>query len=293
MSIGLILEGGASKGVFTAGVLNYLMEQKVEFPYVAGVSAGACNGLDYVAGQIGRTKDCMIPKTKEEHYFGFGQMRKSGRFYDIQRAFSEYPYELYPFDFETYFASDVINEIVVTNCHTGKAEYIREKKSEKRLLRASMASSSMPFFAPMIKLDGEYYLDGGIVDSIPLQRALDLGYEKNVVILTHNKFYRPRVSEGQMRLCRRKYRNYPKLIKAIEERRFMYLKQVALVRKLEKEGKVLVIRPQIPAVGRMESDGQKLEIFYSHGYEYMKEQYEKLCEFILKEDQTPTSISGE
>jgi len=280
MSVGLVLEGGACKGVFTAGVLDYLMEQKVEFPYVVGVSAGECNALDYVSGQIGRTKDCMIPKTREERYFGFGQMRKSGRFFDIERVFDVYPYELYPFDFEAYFASKVINEIVVTNCRTGKAEYIREKKSEKRLLRAGMASSSMPFFTPMVKLDGEYYLDGGIADSIPLQRAIDLGYEKNIVILTHNKFYRPRVSEGQIHLCRRKYRNYPMLIKAIEERSFMYLKQVALMRKLEKEGKVLVLRPQIPAVGRMESDVQKLELFYSHGYEYMKEQYKELCEFI-------------
>lgn len=281
MKIGLVLEGGGAKGVFTAGVLDFLMQRKVSFPYVIGVSAGECNALDFVSGQIGRSKDCMIPRSKKDRYFGLGQLHKSGRLFDIQRVFKEYPYELYPFDFNAYFSSDVMNEIVVTNCRTGKAEYLTEKKSEERLLGACMASASLPFFTPMVKLDGELYLDGGIADSIPIGRAMEQGYEKNVVVLTHNQFYRPRMSQNQVRFSRRKYRKYPQLIRAIEDRGFMYLKQLALLRRLEKEGKVFVIRPEAAAVGRMEVDVRRLEAFYEHGYETMRERIGELEAFLM------------
>lgn len=280
MKLGLVLEGGACKGVFTAGALDYLMEKKVWFPYVVGVSAGACNAFDYVSGQVGRTKKCMIPKTRADQYFGFRQMTRSGHFFDIQRVFKEYPYERYPFDFDAYFASPVVNEIVVTNCHTGRAEYLTEKKSQSRLLGAGMASSSMPFLTSKVKLDGNLYLDGGIADSIPIERALGQGCQKNVVILTHNQFYRPRLSKGELKLCKRKYRDFPKLIKAMEERSFVYLQQLALLRRLEQAGKVFVLRPQVQAVGRMEKDGEKLEVFYQHGYTHMQERYEALCTFM-------------
>lgn len=280
MNVGLVLEGGACKGVFTAGVLDYLMEKDVFFPYVVGVSAGQCNALDYVSDQIGRTRDCMIPKDRKEGYFGFRSFSETGRIFDIQKVFREYPFKQFPFDFETYFSSPVVNEIVVTNCLTGRAEYIREKKSKERLLTASTASSSMPFLAPMVKLDGEYYLDGGLSDSIPVQRALDMGYEKNVVIMTHNLHYRPRLSTAEIRIYRKKYHAYPKLADTIQKRPAMYLKQLALLRRLEKEGKVFIIRPQIPSIRRMERDFDKMTVFYEHGYAYMKEQYEALCSFM-------------
>lgn len=280
MSVGLVLEGGACKGIFTAGAMDYLMENEVYFPYVVGVSAGQCNALDYLSGQIGRTRDCMIPSEKKDGYYGFHSFSRTGRLFDIQKIFWEYPYKQFPFDFKSYFNSSIINEIVVTNCHTGRAEYLQESSSEERLMKASMASSSMPFFTTMIRLDGEYYLDGGISDSIPIQRALDRGCDKVVVIMTHNQHYRPRLSEMELSMCRRKYRNFPGIQKAITGRPSMYLKQLAQMRRLEKEGKVLVVRPQIPAVSRMERDRDKMAAFFEHGYEYMKEQYNQLCSFM-------------
>lgn len=283
MNVGLVLEGGACKGIFTAGVMDYLMENKVYFPYVAGVSAGQCNALDYLSGQIGRTKDCMLPAEKRDGYYGFYSFSRTGRLFDIQKIFEEYPYKQFPFDFKTYFASPIVNEIVVTNCHTGRAEYLQEKCSKERLLKASMASSSMPFFTPMVKLDGEYYLDGGIADSIPFQRAFDSGCDKVVVIMTHNRHYRPRLSEVELMMCRKKYRNFPGIERAIENRPAMYLKQLAQMRRLEKDGKVFVLRPQVPAVGRLESDRDKMKAFFEHGYEYMKEQYDNLCAFMEAE----------
>lgn len=280
MKVGLVLEGGACKGIFTAGVVDYLMDQGVYFPYIAGVSAGQCNALDYVSGQTGRTRDCMIPAENRDSYYGFHSFYRTGKLFDIRKIFLEYPYRQFPFDFKAYFESPIVNEIVVTNCHTGRAEYLQEKHSEERLLTASMASSSMPFLAPMVRLDGEYYLDGGMADSIPFERAFNQGCEKVVVVMTHNQHYRPRLSEAELSLCRRKNRNFPGLQKAIVGRPAMYLKQLAGMRRLEKEGKVMVIRPQIPAVGRLERDRSKMAAFFDHGYEYMKEQYHKLEAFM-------------
>ena len=125
----LVLEGGATRGVFTSGALDYLMERDAYFSHVIGVSAGSCNGVDYVSKQIGRTRDCMIHKEKEySYYYGFRKFVREKSILDMDMVFEKYPKEIFPFDFDTYFASDIECEIVTTNCETGKAEYMTEKE---------------------------------------------------------------------------------------------------------------------------------------------------------------------
>ncbi|MCI8583034.1 MAG: patatin family protein [Dorea sp.] len=278
----MVLEGGATRGVFTSGVLDYLMEEQVELSHLVSVSAGACNGVDYVSRQIGRTRDCMIHKEKEyNYYFGFRKFVKEKSILDMDMVFDRYPNELFPFDYDTYFASETECEIVTTNCRTGKAEYMTERKDRGRLMKVCRASSSMPLISPMVDIDGELYLDGGLADSIPIKRALEIGNQKVIVILTRNPDYRKRpTTKAVAKLYRQAYRSYPKLVRTAILRNKKYNQQAELVEKLEKEGKIFVVRPLIPTVSRLEKDYDMLMNFYDHGYCLMRREYNRLMEYL-------------
>ena len=140
VSSSLILEGGGNRGVFTAGALDFLMEKDVKFPYVVGVSAGSCNALDYVSHQPGRTRDCMIVEDKENSYIATRAALKKHQLFDMDMVFDRYPNELFPFDFDTFFQSDIQCEMVVTNCLTGDAEYMSEKHDRQRLMDIAVAN---------------------------------------------------------------------------------------------------------------------------------------------------------
>lgn len=278
----LILEGGATRGVFTSGVLDYLMEEDMYMSDVIGVSAGSCNGVDYVSKQIGRTRDCMIHKEKEySYYYGFTKFIREKSILDMDMVFDKYPKELFPFDFETYFSSDIECEIVTTNCETGKAEYMTEGKDPERLMRLCRASSSMPLISPIVNIDGVPYLDGGLADSIPIKRALEKENEKIVVVLTRNPGYRKKpVSKGVAKMYRRAYKNYPNLVRTILTRSIRYNRQMEMIEKLGQENRIYVIRPLIPTVSRLEKDYDTLTNFYEHGYNLMKKEYDRLLKYL-------------
>ena len=254
----------------------------MEVSHLVSVSAGACNGVDYVSRQIGRTRDCMIHKEKEyNYYFGFRKFVKEKSILDMDMVFDKYPNELFPFDYDTYFASETECEIVTTNCRTGKAEYMTERNDRGRLMKVCRASSSMPLISPMVEIDGELYLDGGLADSIPIERALETGNQKIIVILTRNPDYRKRpTTKAVAKLYRRAYRSYPKLVRTAILRNIKYNQQAELVEKLEKEGKIFVLRPLIPPVSRLEKDYDILMNFYDHGYCLMRREYNRLMEYL-------------
>lgn len=280
----IVLEGGATRGVFTSGVLDYLMEEDLYFSHVIGVSAGSCNGVDYVSRQIGRTKKCMIPEKKEYSYYsGVRNVIKGKSILDMDMVFDTFPKKIYPFDFETYFQSDMVCEIVTTNCETGKAEYMTEGEDPDRLMKLCRASSSMPLLSPIVNVDGVPYLDGGLADSVPIRRALKLGNEKIVLVLTRNPGYRKKpISKGTAKLYRRAYKKYPNLVHAAVYRNHVYNKTMELVERLEEEEKIFVIRPLVPTVSRLERDETALTAFYQHGYNLMKRQREALQRYLEK-----------
>lgn len=280
----LVLEGGATRGVFTSGVLDFLMEKDFYTTDVIGVSAGACNAIDYVSRQIGRTKKCMIHKKKEyDFYLGLRKMVKEKSMMDMDLIFDRYPKELIPFDFDTYFQSEMKCDQVVTNCETGKAEYLDERKEKERLLKICRASSSMPLAAPIVRIDGVPYLDGGLADSVPIERALKKGRKKIIVILTRNEGYRKKKpSLGETRIYRAAYKKYPNLVRTILRRPYVYNKQMEQIEQLERKGEIFVLRPKIKTIGRMEKNYDRLTSFYEHGYVQMKEEYERLLEYLNK-----------
>ena len=280
----LVLEGGATRGVFTSGVLDFLMEKDFYTTDVIGVSAGACNAIDYVSRQIGRTKKCMIHKEKEyDFYLGLRKMVKEKSMMDMDLIFDRYPKELIPFDFDTYFQSEMKCDQVVTNCETGKAEYLDERKEKERLLKICRASSSMPLAAPIVRIDGVPYLDGGLADSVPIERALKKGRKKIIVILTRNEGYRKKKpSLGETRIYRAAYKKYPNLVRTILRRPYVYNKQMEQIEQFERKGEIFVLRPKIKTIGRMEKNYDRLTSFYEHGYVQMKEEYERLLEYLNK-----------
>lgn len=279
---GLVLEGGATRGVFTSGVLDYLMEQDLYIPYVVGVSAGACNAVDYVSRQDGRTRDCMIHKGKENSYINLKTMVRKRSLFDMDMIFDKYPNEIFPFDYDTYFQSDMQCELVVTNCVTGQAEYLNETSSRERFMKICRASSSVPLASPMVNIDGTPYLDGGIADSIPIIRSLKTGHKKHVVVLTRNYGYRKKPLKKSGPLYAAAFKKYPNLVRALLHRPYLYNKTVSYIEKWEKEGRIFVIRPQIKTVSRTEQDYNTLMNFYQHGYDQMQEQMEGLLEYLKK-----------
>lgn len=280
----LVLEGGATRGVFTSGALDYLMEKDFYTSYVIGVSAGSCNALGYVSKQPGRTRDCMIHKEKEySYYYGFRKFIKEKSLMDMDMVFDRYPNEIYPFDYDTYFASDIECEIVTTNCVTGRAEYMTEDSDKQRLMKICRASCSMPLICPMVNVDGIPYLDGGLADSIPIERAMEIGNGKTIVVLTRNPGYRKKMpSRATVQLYRRAYKKYPNLIRSIVNRSIMYNRTMKLLEQLESEGKIFVLRPLIPTVSRLEKDYDALMHFYEHGYRLMRKEYDELMRFLEK-----------
>lgn len=278
----LVLEGGATRGVFTSGALDYLMEQDVYMSDVIGVSAGACNAVDYVSKQPGRTRDCMIPEEKNGTYlYGFRDTIRNRSLMNMDLIFDKYPNEMIPFDFDTYFQSDIHCELVTTNCLTGKAEYMTEESDRERLMKICRASSSMPLLTPIVNIDDVPYLDGGLADSVPIKRAQELGNEKIVVILTKNEGYRKQVlSPAMQQLYKKAYKSYPNVVRTILRRSFMYNKTMNHIDQLEKRGEIFVLRPHVKPVSRIERNQEALLAFYEHGYHYMERKMDDLMAYV-------------
>ena len=278
----LILEGGAVRGVFTSGVLDYLMEKDLYFSHVVGVSAGTCNGVNYVSRQIERTKKCMIHQEDEyDYYMGIRKFIKEKSLLNMDMIFDKFPNEIFPFDYDTYFNSDIYTEWVTTNCLTGKAEYMDSRDSKEQLMKICRASSIMPLISPIVNIDGIPYLDGGLSDSIPIRRAMKYGNKKMVIVLTKNKGYRKKfVTKAKRKLYESAYKKYPELVKTLIKRPVIYNRTLDKIEQLEEEGKIFVIRPEVAMISRLERNMEKLEEFYRHGHEEMERRYDELTEYL-------------
>ena len=262
----LVLEGGGLRGVFTCGVLDAFMERGIQFPLTVGVSAGACNGLSYMSGQKGRAKASNIDLMDKYHYIGLKYLLTQGCIMDFKLLFEEFPEKIIPYDYDAYFANPNRFVMVTTNCLTGKAEYLEERKDPRRVMEIVRASSSLPFVTQITYVDSVPMLDGGICDSIPVEYVLAQGFKDITVILTRNRGYRK--SEKPNPFLRLFYRKYPKLQDAIANRNREYNRTMDLIEHLEEEGKITVIRPLKPIeVDRMEKDTAKLRQLYNEGYE--------------------------
>lgn len=269
----LVLEGGGMRGIFTIGVLDALMEHGIRFPYVIGVSAGACNGCSYVSRQHGRARFSNIDMMREYDYINLRNLVTQGNIFDVKLLYDRLPNEIWPFDYPEFFSSGIEYEMVVTNCRTGEAEYKSELSDKVRTMDIILASSTLPYVGKMVAFDGSEYLDGGITDSIPLRHAQEKGYKKAVVIVTRNLGYRKPITHGtvvnKIQSANRwlYYHKYPKLMEALRQRGIVYNEQLQYLEEQERQGTISVIRPDRPiVVDRIERNVSRLEALYADGH---------------------------
>lgn len=264
MKIGMVLEGGAMRGLYTAGVLDVFMEAGVHFDGVIGVSAGALFGVNFLSGQSGRVIRYNKKYNRDKKYMGLRPLLKTGNIVDTNYAYERVPRELDPFDDETFKKSGVPFFAVVTNLRTGQAEYPRITSvfEQMDVLRAS---GSMPFVSRAVKLGEDYYLDGAVADSIPFKKMLDLGYDKLVVILTKPKGYRKKPIPSKL-VAAVYGKKWPRFAIALRRRHEMYNAQLDRLEELETKGVVQVIRPSEKVkISRTEKDPAKMEKMYQLG----------------------------
>ncbi len=262
---GLVLEGGGMRGVFTSGVLDGFMKHDLYFRYVVAVSAGACNGMSYMSHQPRRARISNIDYLARYNYIGIRHLVTQGCIFDRELLYDKFPNQYLPFDFDTFFNNQCTFEMVTTNCQTGQAMYLSEKHDRQRALDIVRASSSLPYVSKIVEVDGIPMLDGGIVDSIPVQRAIDMGHPFNVVVCTRNKGYRE--TGRDYKIPRFIYRNYPRLRVALSRRIAAYNKQLEMIDRMEAAGQIICIRPERPMeVTRMAKDTAKLERLYEEGF---------------------------
>ncbi len=262
---GLVLEGGGMRGVFTSGVLDGFMKHDLYFRYVVAVSAGACNGMSYMSHQPRRARISNIDYLARYNYIGIRHLVTQGCIFDRELLYDKFPNQYLPFDFDTFFNNQCTFEMVTTNCRTGQAMYLSEKHDRQRALDIVRASSSLPYVSKIVEVDGIPMLDGGIVDSIPVQRAIDTGHPFNVVVCTRNKGYRE--TGRDYKIPRFIYRNYPRLRVALSRRIAAYNKQLEMIDRMEAAGQIICIRPERPMeVTRMAKDTAKLERLYEEGF---------------------------
>ena len=261
----LVLEGGGMRGVFTSGVLDAFMKHDLTFPYIVAVSAGACNGMSYVSHQPRRARISNIDYLARYKYIGLRHLVTQGCIFDRELLYDKFPNQYLPFDFDTFFSSPMTFEMVTTNCLTGQPMYLSERHDRQRALDIVRASSSLPYVSKIVDVDGIPMLDGGIVDSIPLLHAIDMGHPTNVLVLTRNRGYRN--TGKDMKIPRFIYRKYPRLRVALSRRLAAYNAQLEYVERMEDEGRVICIRPERPMeVDRIEKDISKLERLYEEGF---------------------------
>lgn len=277
---GLILEGGAMRGMFTAGVIDVMMENGIDFDGAIGVSAGAAFGCNYKSKQVGRVIRYNMKYCADRRYSGIGSLIKTGNIFSTDFAYGEVPLKFDVFDFETYQSNPMDFYVVCTDVETGKAVYHNYGGKDDHCFDWIRASASMPIVSQIVDIDGRKLLDGGIADSIPVKYFEELGYRKNVVVLTQPENYQKKKNR-LMPLIRLKYRRYPKLVETMANRHLVYNAALDYIKDRERQGALFVIRPKEKLkIGKVEKNPDKLKEVYDIGRETAAAQIQAIKDFL-------------
>nr|WP_272873233.1 patatin family protein [Alteribacter salitolerans] len=280
-NVGLVLEGGGMRGMYTAGILEYFLKKDWHFPYVIGVSAGACNAASYISKQLGRNEKVTIGYCTHPDYISYKRWFSKGELFNMDLIFDQIPNQEVFFDFDAFFGSDQKFLVGTTDCATGETIYYEKNEVGDSFLNILRASSSLPFVAPVTRYKERVLMDGGISDPIPLKRSMKDGNEKHIVVLTQRDgYFKKPLTRGKW-VFKRKYKGHPGLIKAVEGRSVVYNEAIEEVRKAEKDGRAFVFRPdELMGVSRVEKREERLRSLYEHGYEHAKKRADELEAFL-------------
>ena len=280
MSVGLVLEGGGMRGMYTAGVLDVFLDENIKVDGIIGVSAGVLFGVNYLSKQKGRAIRYNKKYIKDKKYMGIYSLLTTGNIINNEFSYYEVPFKLDKFDDDEFKKSDTKFYATVTNVNTGKAEYLRLTSvlEQMEILRATAA---LPFVSKIVELNSGKYLDGGIADSIPIDKCKEMGYDKIIVVLTRPIDYRKK--KPHELIAKIKYGKYPNLVNTINNRYIHYNEEVNRVIDLENKKEIIVIRPsKTIEIGRIEKDIKKIEEMYNLGVNDCKKNIEKIKKYILK-----------
>ena len=278
MKIGLVLEGGAMRGMYTAGVLDTFLDKDFWVNGIISVSAGALFGVNYPSRQKGRAIRYNKKFISDKRYISFKSLVSTGNIVNKDFAFYEVPFKYDVFDNKTFKESDIDFYVAVTNLQTAQSEYVKliDPFAQMEVLRAT---SAMPYVSRPVEIDGIPYLDGAIADSIPVEQMQKLGYDKIIVILTRTLDYRK--SKPMTWIAKWFYRHYPHFADAVNQRYAMYNRQVENVIKLAEKGDIFVIRPSVDLkIKRIEKDPNKLQAMYELGIKDMQLQWKNLLDYL-------------
>jgi predicted patatin/cPLA2 family phospholipase len=262
---GLVLEGGAMRGLWTAGVIDVMMEHDIWPDGLIGVSAGAAFGCNYKSRQVGRAIRYNTKYARDSRYSGLKSWLTSGNYYNAEFGYHTMPKELDVFDDDAFNKNPMAFYVVCTDVLTGNPVYQLLSEATEETYDWIRASASMPLASKVVELQGRKLLDGGVADSIPLEYFESIGYRRNVVILTQPAGYQKEHNK-LMALMRLSLRHYPKMIEAMDKRHLMYNRQLQYVAQAEQEGRCLVIRPEdkIP-IGHISHDASQMRLVYEQG----------------------------
>lgn len=275
----LVLEGGGMRGMFSAGVFEAFMLKGLVFPYITAVSAGACNILSYMSNQPLRTRRIIENYVTDKRYFSLKNWMEKGSIFGFDFIFEDLPKTLLPFDFETYYNYPGVLQVGTTDCRSGQSVWFGKEAIGHSFLPVR-ASASLPFLAPIVHIGSRDLLDGALVAPIPYEKAQESGYKKFIIVLTRNSGYRKKKSVPQI-LLKTWYKDYPKLWEIMQQRPELYNKQLEYVEQLEKDGKAVIIRPQIPLeIDRLDIKPDKLLGLHDHGIGCGLEAYDKIINLI-------------
>ncbi|MEI3578455.1 MAG: patatin family protein [Acutalibacteraceae bacterium] len=281
MKTGLVLEGGGKRGIYAAGVLDVLLENNIWADGLIGTSAGAVNGCSYVSNQYERNLRYNIRFAKEKRYMSIYSLITTGNVVGTDFAYNILPNKLEVFDYDAFEKSPVAYYVTCSNVETGKAEYIQCKSLRGKNMDYLRASASLPYVSQIVEIDGKKYLDGGICDSIPLKAFQDMGYEKNLVVLTRPRGYIKKPENNL--LANLYYRKYPAFVTALRNRYAVYNRTLKYIEQQENQGNILVLRPsESIRVGRMEQDPERLKQMYELGKNDAGQMLDAIASFLSK-----------
>lgn len=281
MKTGLVLEGGGKRGIYAAGVLDVLLENNIWADGLIGTSAGAVNGCSYVSNQYERNLRYNIRFAKEKRYMSIYSLITTGNVVGTDFAYNILPNKLEVFDYDAFEKSPVAYYVTCSNVETGKAEYIQCKSLRGKNMDYLRASASLPYVSQIVEIDGKKYLDGGICDSIPLKAFQNMGYEKNLVVLTRPKGYIKKPENNL--LANLYYRKYPAFVTALRNRYAVYNRTLKYIEQQENQGNILVLRPsESIRVGRMEQDPERLKQMYELGKNDAGQMLDAIASFLSK-----------
>ncbi len=279
---GLVLEGGGIRGIYTAGVLDVLMENHITVDGVIGVSAGAIHGATYVANQPGRNIRYNLKYRNDKRYLGLYSLITTGDICGKDFCYREIPDELDPFDYQTFKNNPTKFYVGCSNLETGEAEYLECKDLRNEAdMEKLRASASLPLVSKIVEVDGKKLLDGGVSDSIPIFAFRRMGYRKNVVVLTRPKGY-VKGEDKVLKVEAIKYKEYPEFVRRMYMRHRYYNKTIRKLYELEEKGEVLLIQPSIDMhLSRLERDLDKIQKMYELGVSDTQNKLEEIKKFLI------------